>query len=79
MEKKEKNKGWSESQRRYSKSPAGLESRRRYQQSSKGIETHKKYLARRKTKLAELKQVKAVEPVKKEEESVKIEKEVAKK
>lgn len=77
MEKKEKKKGWSESQRRYSKSAAGLESRLKYQTSEKGRATKKAYMARRRAKLAGLKQaqvVKPIEKVKKEEESVKIDK-----
>lgn len=77
MEKKEKKKGWSESQRKYSKSPAGLEARRRYQTSEKGRATKKAYMARRRAKLAGLKQAQVVEPtekVEKKEESVKIDK-----
>lgn len=81
MEKKGTKKGWSESQRRYSKSAAGIEARRKYQTSEKGRATKKVYMARRRAKLLGLKQAQMVEPtekVKKEEKPVKMDMEVAK-
>lgn len=47
---------WSEAQKRYAQSSKGWEARRHYQQSEKGKATRATYIARRKTKLAEVKQ-----------------------
>ena len=79
MEKKEKKKGWSESQRRYSKTPAGLEARRKYQTSEKGRATKKAYMARRRAKLAEAKKEKEITQVESKSETGKIKEEVVKK
>jgi len=68
-----------EAQRRYQNSEKGKLARKKYQSSEKGKASHVAYLAKRKAKLAELKQVKEVEPVNKEEEAIKIKEEVAEK
>lgn len=69
---------WSAAQQRYSKSALGRDSRRKYQMSEKGKASRIAYLARRKAKLAETKQ-EIVDPVEKEEKTVKIKKEAVSK
>ena len=51
---------WTLSQRKYAQSVKGLEARKRFQQSDKGKALRAKYLAKRKTKLQELKKQKVV-------------------
>ena len=72
---------WSPAQRRYAQSIKGREARRRYQQSEKGKAARKAYLARRKTRLSEmkLKQTEEAKPVAKEAKVDKIRKETASK
>ncbi|MFA6501315.1 MAG: hypothetical protein WCT85_00850 [Parachlamydiales bacterium] len=65
--------GWTDAQKKYANSPKGKIARQKYQSSEKAKEAHRLYMLRRKAKLAELKQVKEIEPVKKQEEAIKIE------